>query len=354
MSKKIIFIDRDGTIIDEPEDKQVDSVLKLNLKKSVIPALLQLQTMGYRLVMISNQDGMGSSSFAKADFDVPHNLVMNILQTQGINFDAVLICPHFSTDNCQCRKPRLGLVMDYLRGGNMDFSKSYVIGDRETDIELAENMGIQSIRYNDQKGWLAIVDEITKMQRQATVSRVTAETDVKVTVNLNHSLKAQISTGIGFFDHLLEQLAKHGGFGLMLQVKGDLEVDEHHTIEDTGIALGEAMKQALGEKLGINRYGFLLPMDEALTEVAIDLSGRGFFVFNGNFSREKVGELPTELIPHFFRSFAENLGAAIHIKVQGENAHHMIESIFKGVGRALRQAFLQQGTELPSTKGVLC
>lgn len=353
MSKKIIFVDRDGTLIDEPEDKQVDSLSKLKLKKNVIPALLMLLKAGYILVMISNQDGMGTSSLAKNDFDGPQNLLIDIFHTQGIFFEAVLICPHFESDNCECRKPRLGLVMDYLRGGKMDFDKSYVIGDRETDIQLAENMSVKAILYNGEKDWLDIAKELITLPRSFELKRVTSETHIIVAVDLDHSRSIQVNTGLGFLDHMLCQLAKHGGFGLVLNVKGDLEIDEHHTVEDTAIALGETLRRALGDKLGISRYGFLLPMDESLATIAIDLSGRSYFVFEGKFQREKVGELPTELISHFFRSLAESLGASIHIKVIGENAHHMIESIFKGVGRALRQAIYKEGYDLPTTKGVL-
>jgi imidazoleglycerol-phosphate dehydratase/histidinol-phosphatase len=353
MSKKIIFLDRDGTLIDEPADKQVDSIYKVKLKKNIIPALLQLQEAGYILVMVSNQDGMGTPAFKKDDFDKPHNFLLSILQTQGIFFEAILICPHFKNDNCECRKPRLGLVINYLRGEKMNFSKSYMIGDRQTDIELANNMGIKSILYSDQRDWLDIARELTTLPRYSRIERITTETNVSVAVNLDRCDEISVKTGLGFFDHMLEQLAKHGGFSLVLEVKGDLVIDEHHTVEDTALALGAALRQALGDKLGINRYGFLLPMDESRAEITLDLSGRSFFVFEGKFEREKVGELPTELVPHFFRSLAESLGAAIHIKVLGENAHHMIESIFKSIGRGLRQAIYRNGFDIPSTKGVL-
>lgn len=353
MSKKIIFVDRDGTLIDEPENKQVDSLCKVKLKKNVISGLLMLKEAGYALVMISNQDGIGTSSFSKNDFERPQNYLIDIFQSQGIFFDAVLICPHFESDNCQCRKPRLGLVMSYLRGGQMNYEKSYVIGDRETDIKLAENIGIQAILYNDKNDWLEIARKLVTQPRTFELNRVTSETNINVVIDLDQSRSIQVNTGIGFFDHMLEQLAKHGDFGLVLNVNGDLVIDEHHTVEDTALALGEALRCALGDKLGISRYGFLLPMDESLATIAIDLSGRSYFVFEGKFEREIVGELPTELISHFFRSLSESLGAAIHIKVAGENAHHMIESIFKGVGRALRQAIYKQGYDLPTTKGVL-
>lgn len=353
MFNKIIFIDRDGTLIEEPEDKQVDNLCKVKLKKNVIPALLMLKQAGYALVMISNQDGVGTPSFAKKDFESAQNWLLGLFQTQGILFDAVLICPHFESDNCLCRKPRLGLVMDYLRGGKLDFQQSYMIGDRQSDILLAENMGIQSILYDDQKDWLEMARALVAQPRRFALNRITAETHINVAVDLDQSRFIQVNTGIGFFDHMLQQLAKHGDFGLELNVKGDLVIDEHHTVEDAALALGDALRRALGDKRGISRYGFLLPMDESLATIAIDLSGRSFFVFEGKFDREIVGALPTELISHFFRSLAESLGAAIHIKVTGDNAHHMIESIFKGVGRALRQAFYKQGYDLPTTKGVL-
>jgi imidazoleglycerol-phosphate dehydratase/histidinol-phosphatase len=296
---------------------------------------------------------MGTDSFPKPHFDIPQKWIMEMFQLQGVYFDEVLICPHFDSDDCQCRKPHLGLVMDYLRGGKIDFEKSYVIGDRETDIQLAENMGINAILYNDKKDWLVIARELTSVPRTFKLERVTSETSITVAVDLDQCDSIRVATGIGFFDHMLEQLAKHGGFNLVLNTKGDLIIDEHHTVEDTALALGEALRCALGDKLGISRYGFLLPMDESLATIAIDLSGRSFFVFEGKFAREKVGELPTELVSHFFRSLAESLGAAIHIKVSGDNSHHMIESIFKGMGRALRQAFNKQGYDLPTTKGVL-
>ena len=353
MSKKIIFIDRDGTLIDEPEDKQIDSLEKFKLKPHTISALLTLKKAGYQLVMVSNQDGLGTGSFPQETFEPPQKMLIDILQSEGIVFDNILICPHKPSDQCECRKPKLGLMMSYLRPGMMDVEQSYVIGDRQTDVQLAENMGICGILYENDKGWPSIVDNIINKPRRAQVERKTKETNVKVLIDLDQNDLIQIDTGIGFFDHMLEQLAKHGGFSAQIKVSGDLHIDEHHTVEDTGLALGQALRQALSDKYGIARYGFLLPMDEALAQVAIDLSGRAYFMFSGDFKREMVGELATELVPHFFRSLAETLGAAIHIQVTGDNAHHMIESIFKGVGRALRQAMVKQGNELPTTKGVL-
>lgn len=353
MRKKIIFLDRDGTLIEEPADQQIDSIEKFKLKPNVIPALLKLQAAGYTFVLVSNQDGLGTPSFPEADFVLVQNLLLTILASQNIHFAAIYICPHFASDRCACRKPNINLVLEYLQREDWDRAHSYVIGDRQTDLEFAKNMGIRGILYEDTPGWLALADELTLNSRAAKIQRITQETAIQGMLDLAKTTPLKIHTGIGFFDHMLEQLAKHAGFSLVLQVEGDLVIDEHHTVEDTALALGQALRQALGDKLGIQRYGFLLPMDEALTEIALDLSGRSFFVFDGHFPREKVGELPTELVAHFFRSLAESLLATLHIKVQGENAHHMIESIFKGVGRALRQAIQQQGHELPSTKGIL-
>lgn len=353
MPNQILFIDRDGTLIDEPFDKQVDCISKLKLKKNVIPSLLMLKNSGYSFVMVSNQDGLGTESFEYARFEKPQTMLLDLFQSQGITFKDIRICPHFINDGCECRKPKLGLVMDYLRSDNIDFEKSYVIGDRETDMSLAKNMRINGILYQETTDWLEIARLIISKPRATKMHRVTSETNVCIEMNLDQSKPIHITTGLKFFDHMLEQLAKHGGFSLSIHVSGDLSVDEHHTVEDTALVLGSALRKALGNKLGINRYGFLLPMDEAKTEVSLDLSGRPYFVFDGTFSREKVGDLPTELIPHFFRSFSESLGAAIHIKVMGENTHHMVESIFKSVGRALKQAIGRQGYELPTTKGVL-
>lgn len=349
--QKILFIDRDGTLIVEPADQQVDSIAKLKLQPHVIPALLSLQAAGYALVMVTNQDGLGTASFPSADFELPHQLLLEIFQSQQINFSAIHICPHKPEENCDCRKPKLGLMLDYLRNDTIDFANSAVIGDRETDLIFAKNLGVRGIYYGN--NWPEIVRELTSHQRCAAVTRTTKETDISAAVNLDDATLIHIETGIGFFDHMLEQLAKHGGFGLQLKVNGDLHIDEHHTIEDTALTLAQALRQALADKRGIHRYGFLLPMDEALTEIALDLSGRPYFVFTGKFNREKVGELPTELVPHFFRSLADELGANLHIKVSGENSHHMIEAIFKGVGRALRMAIKREGQDLPTTKGVL-
>jgi imidazoleglycerol-phosphate dehydratase/histidinol-phosphatase len=354
-SKKVLFIDRDGTIIVEPADQQIDSLAKLRLVPGVVPALIKLRDAGYSLVMVSNQDGLGTKSFPEPTFTEPHVFLRELLGSQGITFEREFICPHFAADGCDCRKPKTGLLDSYLRENPIDLSNSYVIGDRDTDMELATNLGIRGLRIGeaDDQTWHHIAAELSRTRRTAQVSRRTKETDIQVGLDLDSELPIQISTGLGFFDHMLEQIAKHGGFSLQLSCKGDLHIDEHHTVEDCALALGQALKVALGDKRGIHRYGFLLPMDEALAQVAIDLSGRPYFVFEGQFGRDQVGQLPTELVPHFFRSLAETLGAAINIKVSGENTHHMIEACFKGVGRTLRQAIRIADTELPSTKGSL-
>ncbi len=354
MSKsKVLFVDRDGTLIEEPPDEQVDAIEKIRFMPGVFAALRAAQAAGFKLAMVTNQDGLGTASFPQAAFDVPHDFMMDAFSSQGIEFDAVFVCPHRKDDGCECRKPRIKLVEDYARG--VDLAASAMVGDRATDIEFAEKLGIRGLvvrrHGNTSETWPAIIRALT--ERKAVIQRKTKETDIRVAVNLDATAPVKIVTGIGFFDHMLEQIAKHGGFSLELDCKGDLDIDEHHTVEDCALALGEALRNALGDKLGLARYGFVLPMDEAQVRVAIDLSGRAYGVFEGKFSREAVGGLPTELVPHFFRSLAESLKAAIHVTITGENTHHMIEACFKGVGRALRQAFRREGAELPSTKGML-
>ncbi len=357
MAEKILFIDRDGTLIVEPEDEQVDALDKVRLVDGVIPALLELADCGYRFVMISNQDGLGTGSFPEDDFRAPHDLMVSIFETQGIRFDETFICPHLPADGCDCRKPRTGLLTQFLAKTSLDNIRSAVIGDRQTDLELADNLGIRGLLLDPDggydKSWPGIVAALCHADRVGTVERRTKETDIRVQVNLDQAAPIEISTRIGFFDHMLEQIAKHGGFSLRLSCDGDIEIDEHHTVEDTAISLGTALREALGDKRGIGRYGFLLPMDESECKVALDLSGRGAFEFRGEFARDSVGELSTEMVEHFFRSLAESLGAALHIEVDGRNTHHMVEACFKSVGRTLRQAFAIEGTDLPSTKGVL-
>lgn len=353
--KKILFIDRDGTLIEEPFDCQVDQIEKLVFMPNVIPSLLQLKKAGYLFVMVTNQNGLGTASFPQKNFMLPHELMLRVFESQGIHFEAIRICPHLPDNGCDCRKPKVGLVLDYLSEQKIDREHSYVIGDRQTDIQLADNMGIKGIHIGqiNMRSWIDVTSHILTKTRTACVIRNTNETQITVEVDLDQPDNVTVDTGIGFFNHMLEQLAKHGGFGLSLAVKGDLVIDDHHTVEDTAIALGDAFKKALNDKWGIGRYGFLLPMDESLAKVAIDLCGRSYFVFKGEFKREQVGDLSTELVPHFFRSLAESLKATLHIEVAGENTHHMIESIFKCVGRVLRQAFAKTDNSLPSTKGVL-
>lgn len=355
--RRIVFLDRDGTLNEETADEQIDSLEKIRLMPAVVPALLALKQAGFAFVMVTNQDGLGTPSFPQERFDTPHRFILELLASQGIEFEAVCICPHFKREDCGCRKPALGMVKEFLAGQPIDKTRSYMVGDRDTDMEFAANLGVQGLRIRvdggEEETWPAIVRRILEQARRARVHRKTKETDIQVDIDLSREGPSSVATGLGFFDHMLEQIAKHGGFALDIKCSGDLRIDEHHTVEDCALALGAALRQALGDKRGIARYGFLLAMDEAEAQVALDISGRPYFVWEGRFQRERVGELPTELVPHFFRSFAESLGAALHVTVRGENSHHMIESCFKAVGRTLRQAVRLEGGELPSTKGSL-
>ncbi|MEO6364827.1 MAG: bifunctional histidinol-phosphatase/imidazoleglycerol-phosphate dehydratase HisB [Luteimonas sp.] len=351
--KKILFVDRDGTLIEEPSDFQIDAYAKLRLVEGVIPAMIRLREAGYRFVMITNQDGLGTGSFPQADFDGPHALMLQIFASQGIVFDEVLIDDSFERAPSPNRKPATGLVRHWLADDGWSRGQSAMIGDRETDVEFARNLGVQGFKLDGTCSWDHIAHALADAPRRAKVERNTKETRICVEVDLDKAADPEIATGLGYFDHMLEQLGKHGGFALSLRCDGDLRIDEHHTVEDCALALGTALKQAIGEKRGIARYGFTVPMDESLATAAIDLSGRPYFVFDGVFPRERVGELPTELVPHFFHSLCETAGINLHLGVRGDNAHHMVEACFKSVARALRMAIARDGNELPSTKGML-
>jgi imidazoleglycerol-phosphate dehydratase/histidinol-phosphatase len=351
---KIIFVDRDGTLIEEPADEQIDRYEKFRLMPGAIGALRRLVDAGYELVMVSNQDGLGTASFPEADFEGPQRLLLDILAGEGVRFREILIDRSLPAENADTRKPAIGLVRHYLGTGALDRARSAVIGDRATDIEFAANLGLRGLRLGSDGDWPALVAALIDAPRTARVERATRETRIAACVDLDRAAPPSVSTGIGFFDHMLEQIAVHGGFALDLRCTGDLHIDEHHTVEDSALALGQALRDALGERRGIGRYGFVLPMDESLAQAAIDLSGRAYFAFGGAFPREHVGALPTELVPHFFRSLAESLGATLHVEVRGENTHHMIEACFKAVGRTLRQAIARDGAaDVPSSKGVL-
>jgi len=353
VTNKVLFLDRDGTLIEEPDDYQVDTLEKVRLVPGVIPALLALMSAGYELVVVSNQDGLGTEAFPRADFEKVREHMLALFESQGIIFGAEFYCPHTDADACDCRKPRAGLLTKYLAATDLDRTASAVVGDRETDLRLAENLGLKGFQIGADLTWADVTHALVNQPRQARVERCTNETSIRVEVDLDRTQAPEISTGIGFFDHMLEQLGKHGGFALRVSCEGDLQVDEHHTVEDVALTLGDALRRALGDKRGIGRYGFVLPMDEAEADVSIDLGGRPYLVFEADFGRDRIGELPTELIEHFFRSVAETLKAAIHVRVHGDNVHHMIESCFKGFARCLRQACAREGNDLPSTKGVL-
>jgi imidazoleglycerol-phosphate dehydratase/histidinol-phosphatase len=354
--EKVLFIDRDGTLIEEPADKQVDALHKVRLVTGVISALQRLRDLGYRFVMISNQDGLGTSSFPQSDFEVCQDHTLALFASQGILFDEVLICPHWEDDGCDCRKPRTGLLTRFLANTDLDMASCAVVGDRGTDIQLAEALGIPGFQINNGEpplSWDDICNALVPGARTGEFARITNETSIRAAVNLDASTPLLVDTGIGFYDHMLEQIAKHGGFSLNVRCDGDLNIDEHHTVEDTAICIGNALRIALGNKRGIARFGFQLPMDESEASVSLDLSGRPFSKFSGDFPRDHVGQMPTELVPHFFQSLADSLGAALHVSVTGSNSHHMVEACFKALGRALRQAIRLESDELPSTKGVL-
>jgi imidazoleglycerol-phosphate dehydratase/histidinol-phosphatase len=374
--KKVLFIDRDGTLIVEPPtDFQVDSLEKLEFLPGVFHFLSKIvKEFDYKLVIITNQDGLGTAAFPEETFWPAQNKMLKAFENEGILFDDILIDRSFPEDNAPTRKPRTGLLTQYLNG-EYDLENSFVIGDRSTDVELAKNLGAKGIfihaaghKFNvlpdDSlmphctavvKNWEQIYNFLKSASaRKAIVHRKTLETDICVSLTIDGSGKSDISTGIGFFDHMLEQLAKHSGCDLSLHIKGDLHIDEHHSIEDAALALGQAFKTALGDKRGIERYGFYtVPMDDCLAKVALDFSGRPWLVWDVKFKREKIGKMPAEMFEHFFKSFSDASGANLNIKASGKNEHHKIEAIFKSWARAIKMAVKKQGNELPTTKGTL-
>lgn len=373
--KKVLFIDRDGTIIVEPPtDFQVDSLEKLEFLPKAISNLRKIaEETDYELVMVTNQDGLGTDSFPEDTFWPAQNKMLRILEGENIHFSAIHIDKSFPEDNLPTRKPGTGLLTSYF-SDEYDLANSYVIGDRLTDVQLAVNLGAKAIFLATELNkeaissemdtaisfvstdWDAIYEHLKLPARKASVERNTKETQIKIELNLDGSGRSDIHTGLGFYDHMLDQLARHSGADLSIHVEGDLHIDEHHTIEDTALALGEAYRIAIGDKRGISRYGFLLPMDEALAQVAIDFSGRPWLVWDAEFKREKIGEMPTEMFYHFFKSFSDTSLSNLNIKVEGQNEHHKIESIFKGFAKAIKMAVRRDMKALdfmPSTKGVL-
>jgi imidazoleglycerol-phosphate dehydratase/histidinol-phosphatase len=374
--KKVLFIDRDGTLALEPDDYQLDAFDKLMFYPQVFTYLGKIaKELDYTLVMVTNQDGLGTDSFPEETFWPVHTLLLKTFEQEGIIFEEVLIDRSFPKDNAPTRKPRTGMLTKYLNPREYDLANSYVIGDRLTDMELAKNLKTKGIFIaNDEVlgmeevsgdlngfvslktvSWEAIYHFLKLEQRITIQKRTTNETDIQLSLNLDGSGKSEISTGIEFFDHMLDQLARHGGMDISLQVKGDLEVDEHHTIEDTAIVLGEAFSMALGNKLGIERYGFCLPMDDCLAQVAIDFGGRNWLVWDAEFKREMIGKMPTEMFLHFFKSFSDGAKANLNIKASGTNEHHKIEAIFKSFAKAIKVAVKRDPAKmiLPSTKGSL-
>ena len=356
--KRILFIDRDGTLVEEPHDEQVDALEKIRFTRGMFSNLALLrQKTDFLFVMVSNQDGLGTPSFPENTFWPAHNFILQALEGEGITFDDILIDRHFPEDNAPTRKPQTGLVEKYMNRPDLyDIAGSYVIGDRETDAQFAHNIGCKSlILGRDGMTWDKIAELVFAGERTAHVKRTTKETDIEVSLNLDGAGHCDISTGLGFFDHMLEQIGKHGGMDLSIHCKGDLNVDEHHTIEDTALALGECLLQALGSKRGIERYGYSLPMDDCMCHVCLDFGGRPWLVWQAEFYREHVGDMPTEMFLHFFKSLSDAARMNLFSKADGQNEHHKIEGIFKALARSLKMAVKRDiyHYELPSTKGTL-
>ncbi|MBU3857367.1 bifunctional histidinol-phosphatase/imidazoleglycerol-phosphate dehydratase HisB [Bacteroides gallinaceum] len=374
MKQKVLFIDRDGTLVIEPPvDYQLDSFEKLEFYPKVFRNLYFIRhKLDFRFVMVTNQDGLGTAAFPEDTFWPVHNLVMNTLKGEGVEFDEVCIDRSFPEDNAPTRKPRTGMLKAYIGNPEYDLEGSFVIGDRATDVELAHNLGCKAILLQPDKSlvegtgmedtcvlattdWDRVAEFLFAGERVAEVRRTTKETDVFVRMNLDGSGKCDIGTGLGFFDHMLEQIGKHGGLDLTVRVNGDLQVDEHHTIEDTALALGECLRKALGDKRGIERYGYCLPMDDCLCQVALDFGGRPWLVWDAEFKREKVGDMPAEMFFHFFKSFSDEARMNLNIKAEGTNEHHKIEGIFKALARSIRMAARRDiyHYEVPSSKGII-
>ena len=356
MKQRILFIDRDGTILREPEDEQIDSYDKFEFLPGAITALSFLvRHTDYKLVLVSNQDGLGTDSYPEADFWPTHNLMLDILKGEGIVFHDQHIDRSFPHENLPTRKPGTAMLASYINNPEVDMEHSYVIGDRQTDAQLAENLGCRSLIVGEGMDWKRISEILFAGDRKVSVSRKTHETDIQVTVGLDGNGKSNISTGLGFFDHMLEQISRHGNIDLDITCHGDLHVDEHHTIEDTALALGECFALALGDKRGIERYGYSLPMDDCLCQVSLDFGGRPWLVWDAEFKREKVGEMPTEMFLHFFKSLSDSARMNLNIKAEGTNEHHKIEGIFKAFARAVKMAVKRdiEHFDLPSSKGTL-